>query len=152
MSSRLKNPVLLKFRRPARIPAMKSLLLALGMSFVGLLPFAAGDSPSKSNIVKPGMDFAEATKVLSVAGLTGEERHYSVIMPEGIATRYFPLDSNTALAITFTEPSKQITNVSLMTSPSYRPVKGLEVYLPLLEIAVEADGSYRAHFALPKRK
>jgi hypothetical protein len=99
------------------------------------------------------MSFPDAAKVLSGYGLKAEERQYSQIIPDDRAIKYFPIDSRVALEVVYAKDSGQITALALMTSPAYRPVKGLEVYLRVLDIEFHADGTYTAHLAkaLPEK-
>ena len=130
---------------------MKPIVLTLWFFLIVSNILAADDSTSKSKHIRPGMGFSEVTEILSAAGFSGEEGHYDMIVSEGIIIRYFPIAANVTLMITYEKASKQVKHLTLMTSPSYRPVKGLEVYLSLLSIAFEKDGTFIAHFA-PRAK
>ena len=127
---------------------MKTLLITF---CVLVSAFAADKPPESPTPLKPGMTIADATKVLLAAGLASEERQYDQIIPDGVAIRYFPIQRDMALEIIYTKATGRIDSLLLMTSPQYQPVKGLEVYLPLREIAFHADGSYSAHFDAPTK-
>jgi hypothetical protein len=103
--------------------------------------------PAKSKVIAIGMNLTDVSMVFSGVGLSGEDRLYAIEQKPDLATKYFPIDDTVAVEVVYSRETSKVTHVSLMTSPSYRPVKGLEVHIPLLSLTLEDDGSYTARIA-----
>ena len=99
--------------------------------------------------IKAGMSFTEANTVLSEAGLHGYDPDPGdfITVDRDLALQQFPINRNVVLWLSYSKTTGLIRTLGLETTPTRRPVKGLEVQLPLLEIVFNADRSYTAHFA-----
>ncbi len=92
--------------------------------------------------VKIGDEFKVVEKLLDRQGIQKEERYYSVDSDPDFTTTYYPLRPRLDLVITIKESTGKITFLAIITTPSYRPTKGLEVSIPISSIRIAADGSF----------
>ncbi len=122
---------------------MKLLILTAAFTLFTSNLFAA-DSTTP-NVIKAEMTLFDASRILAQFGITYSERFYDIANREGSGIKYFPLDDNVDLVVFYATGTGRIASLTLMTSPTYKPVKGLEVNIPLLSLQFEKDGSYIAH-------
>ena len=132
---------------------MRAFSLTVIASMACSAAIVADPPPSSEKSIKPGMSIGAAHHIMALAGLTGHEvtnRDSDVEFADpDFAARYFPMNRNLGFALSYTKSDGKVFYLGLQTMPSYQPVKGLEVSLPLLEIVFHADGSYTAHFKPP---
>ncbi len=87
------------------------------------------------NDIKPGMPVSDASKILSGFGISDVGQLYDMDIKEGYAIKNFPIDDSVVLEVSYAKKNGNITNLCLITSPAYRPIKGLEVFIPLMPIS-----------------
>ncbi|MCW1884935.1 SGNH/GDSL hydrolase family protein [Luteolibacter flavescens] len=95
----------------------------------------------EARMITPGSSYASAAETLAMHGAAGEERHYSTRENPDLETRYHPLRKGLDLVATMEKSTGKISYLRLMTTPAHRPVKGLEVSIPVTSFAFSADGS-----------
>lgn len=93
--------------------------------------------------ISAGTLFADAKQVLNKNEIIQKELHFSEgILKDSqleVESAYFTLDDDSFLVLTYNKDTQRIISLSVMFVPSYRPVKGLEVYKKLEMIEFEKD-------------
>lgn len=126
---------------------MKSIVLSRTIAFLVLCFFIActavrGEDQNAAGKIVLGTKYSDASKLLSDGGSKEEERRYSERIDPKYSVHYHPLRNGVDLVATVERASGTISFLSLMTAPAYRPVKGLEVRIPVSEFGLNADGSF----------
>jgi hypothetical protein len=127
---------------------MRALALAVILSMTGSPNIGAEPVSDSGKPIKAGMSFTEANTILSGVGLHGypPDPGDSISLDQDLALQQFPINRNVVLWLSYSKTSGLVRALGLETTPTYRPVKGLEVQLPLLSIKFDTDRSYVAHF------
>ena len=128
-----------------------TLVLCVGIAAACFAAESGKESPAPVISLAIGDSYQDAVTLLSNVGLKPEERYYSIALPKDTEDRYIPLTDNAAIEVLYATDTKKISGLSLITSPSYRPVKGLEVHLRMDKITFDGDRSYTVVFPREKK-
>ena len=75
-----------------------------------------------------GMDWSKAETILAKSEVKKVKRYLSIEYPPDSDVSYYQIEERVDLVVVTDKKNKKINSLSVRFSPSYNPVKGLDIY------------------------